>query len=667
MRRTSRRKSNNPYTTGVLDKTISNVYGESLATTIASGSSNFDAGKIFVALQNNRTNVDGNIYAPFSVDRDSPVRGLIQFDLKHASSGIGSKDTVVQAVLFLKVNDVSPVWPGYGIDVCKIDGVSLSADATWATRKGNVSWGDLPTGLTPQIGVGYSLNQQDDTPFDVNGYYPLYLTKQGAVKKSPTPKESRTPAERSMGWVGYHEHTINGAVYYMPNGLGDSGNQYHGNYTEKTTLGFRYGFNEFATKGEALVRASKLGCNGFHTTERNGNLIYKPCENVDLFARTIRKDTAPTRSQTTIKSESSKISSSKSIGSPLPSSTNNQVVVTNESLVVNGQSVNNANTSDEELNSVDQRNVYFTSGGGRIEKDTFGNEIKISKLGRKNIRKNELLIIDVSNLVETAISNNERYLPILLKGSHDLSTSRTESKANARVGPQDQYVSFYSFSSSIDSTVYKGTFNTTSKEVTGTVNVDLYTSDSAGSTPDGTGAYIMRPTEGARTKEFNNFFSSVSAGDTVTFQSGTVNINATTKVDIANTTLTVEGYNKDYIQFQNNPIAGFTPGTYTDISIKMNKTTTVNELELISSSSGNPMPKFKAFEPFAVAYHGDSSGSNSSKTFTPTSIKRRDGNVVVTVKETVVSEQHVDHSGGLRFTNLADGPRLKIYYRTKRN
>ena len=74
MRRTSRRKSNNPYTTGVLDKTISNVYGESLATTIASGSSNFDAGKIFVALQNNRKNVmlrcEGNTLDVYSNKKD---------------------------------------------------------------------------------------------------------------------------------------------------------------------------------------------------------------------------------------------------------------------------------------------------------------------------------------------------------------------------------------------------------------------------------------------------------------------------------------------------------------------------------------------------------------------------------------------------------------------
>lgn len=193
--------------------------------------------------------------------------------------------------------------------------------------------------------------------------------------------------------------------------------------------------------------------------------------------------------------------------------------------------------------------------------------------------------------------------------------------------------------------------------------VDLYTSDKNSNT---TGAYIMRPRQGSK-KLFNDFFKTTSSGDTVTFQSGTIKINETSTVDIGNTTLTVEGYNKDYIQFENNPIAGYTPGTYNNITVKINKTTTVNELEIISSSTGDPTPPFKAFEPFVINYHGDSSGSNNSKTFTPTSIKRRDGNVLVTVKETVVDEQHVDHSGGLQFTNLANGPRLKVYYKTRRN
>ena len=663
MRSSSRRKTQSPYTTGVLDRTISNLYNESLASSIASGSSTIDPGQIFVALQNNRTNVEENIYAPFTADKETPVRGVVQFDLKHATSGIGPKDTVVQAVLFLKVKDVSPVWPGYDIDICRIDsfgGVSIGSDVTWSTIDGNTKWSN---GLTPQVGVGYSISQTDDTAFDIDGYYPLYLTKQGAVKRSPTPKESRSDAERAKGMIGYHEHSFNGTVYYMPNGLSGTGKQYHGNYT-RTSKRIRYNYNEYATENEAKRRSLEIGCLGFHTITRDGNTIYKPCRS-DSDLRNIRvsNQTAPDIS---IESFASLVETSQFDGDPIPSSTNDRVNTTKDVLRINGSLVSDTVSSKEENNTVDTRSITFTSGGGRIEKTINGNEVKISKLVSRTIRPDQMLIFDITPLVESAIGDNRKYLPLLIKGSHG-DKRRSESKANAQVGPQDQYVSFYSFNSSEDSTVYKGVFNTSRNEVTGTMKVDLYTSDNAGSTPDSTGAYIMRPTAGTSTRAFNDFFGTVSTGNTVTFQSGTVNINATTKVDIANTTLTVEGYNKDYIQFQNNPIAGFSAGTYTDITIKMNKTTTVNELELISSSSGDPSPPFKAFEPFTISYQGDSSGSNGSTIFTPTSIKRRDGNVVVTVRETVASEQHVDHSGGLQFANIANGPRLKIYYRTRRN
>jgi len=663
VRSSSRRKTQSPYTTGVLDRTISNLYNESLASSIANGLSPTDPGQIFVALQNNRTNVEENIYAPFTADKETPVRGVVQFDLKHATSGIGSKDTVVQAVLFLKVKDVSPVWPGYNIDICHIDsfgGVSIGSDVTWSTIDGSTKW--TSNGLTPQIGVGYSLDKNDDTAFEINGYYPLYLTKQGAIKRSPTPKEARTDAEKAKGMIGYHEHTFNGTVYYMPNGLTTTGKQYHGNYTGKSY--FRYNFNEYATENEARRRALEIGCIGFHTIERDGNTIYKPCRS-DTDLRNTRS-LLTTSPNLDIESNETVMRVDVPDGDPIPTSTSDTVETTKNELRVNGNLVQDSTASETENNTVDTRSITFTSGGGRIEKTTTGDEVKISKLIPRNIQPDQMLVFDVTPLVENAISDQRKYLPLLIKGSHG-DKRRNEAKPNAEVGPQDQYISFYSFNSSDDDTVYKGTFNTTRNQVTGTMHVDLYTSDSAGSTPDSTGAYIMRPTAGMPTKSFNDFFGSVSAGDTVTFQSGSVSINATTKVDIGNTTLTVEGYNKDYIQFQNNPIAGFTPGTYTGISIKMNKTTTVNEIELISSSNGDPLPKFNTFEPFVVSYQGDSSGSNGLTIFTPTSIKRRNGNVVATVKETVVSEQHVDHSGGLQFTNLADAPRLKIYYRTRRN
>lgn len=662
MNRSSRRKTKSPYTTDVLDRTISNVYNESFATSIANGSL-IDESAIYVALQNNRTNAERNIYAPIATDKESPVRGVVQFDLKHATSGIGSKDTVIQAVLFLKVKDVSPVWPGYNIDVCKIHGISIGADVTWTTSNGGKEWSG---GLIPQIGVGYSLSQTTDTPFSVNGFYPLYLTKEGAVRKSPTPREARTTSERERGLVGYHEHTFDGTTYYMPNGLDVTGNQYHGNYTNSTVT--RYGYMEFKTREQARRQSEILGCSGFHTIERNEVTIYKPCNSPAALQNSLenRFNSNSIEPRVTIDSSFSPIQTTKPPGDPIPTSDNKEVSVTQNKITVNGLEVNDTDTSDSGNEVVDTRSISFTSGGGRIQKDTRGNEIKISKLIQRNVRKDQILMFDVTSLVTDALGDNNTHLPLLLKGSH-AGKRYTESRSNASVGPQDQYISFYSYKSGGDSTVYKGIFNTTRNEVTGTMTVDLYTSDSAGSTPDSTGAYIMRPTAGTSTKSFNDFFDTVSAGDTITFQSGTVNINATTKVNIANTTLTVEGYNKDYIQFQNNPIAGFSAGTYTGISIKMNKTTSVNELELISSSNGNPTPPFKAYEPFTISYHGDSSGSNGSTIFTPTSIKRRDGNVVVTVKETVTSEQHVDHSGGLQFANIANGPRLKIYYRTRRN
>jgi len=49
-------------------------------------------------------------------------------------------------------------------------------------------------------------------PFDMNGYYPLFNTIEGA---------------KEAGDGTFHEHVINGIVYYMPNGV----EHYHGDYT----------------------------------------------------------------------------------------------------------------------------------------------------------------------------------------------------------------------------------------------------------------------------------------------------------------------------------------------------------------------------------------------------------------------------------------------------
>jgi len=631
---------------------------------------------IYVALQNNRTNVSSNTYAPFNADKESPVRGVIQFDLEHPLSGISANETVGQAVLFLKVKDVSPAWPGYNLDLCLMQpqGVSIGTDATWLTCTGATKWDS--SGIVPQVGVGYSLKQTDDTPFDVDGYYPLYLTKYGAIKKSPTPTEARTEEERLKGWIGYHEHTFNDTVYYMPNGLAMLGKQYHGSYEREITPSTQtYGYNEYATEDEARLRAIDIGCLGFHTIVRNGKTIYKPCVKSTITTSTRTPTTSSFVSNVEISVESSlpTITTSAAIGDSLyllsgnlqmtPQGLPATITQRSSSLTIGGGTIKDTDLSDVEVNVVDFRFTEFTSGGGTVAKNVKNNQIRISKLVPRTIRKEAFLIADITPLVEAAIARNERYLPILIKGTHGPVKNELEAKPNATVGPQDQYVSFYSFNTPRDNTIFKGEFNTSRTRVTGTMTVDLYTSDKNSSV---TSAYIMRPTAGTPTKTFNDFFATAVSGDNVGIETGKVDINDNTRIDLKNKTLTVEGYNKDYIQFQNNPIAGATPGTYTNIQIKLNKTEAVNEIELIASSSGKVVLPFKAYEPFTIDYHGTGTGSNNLTTFTPTKIENRNGNTVVTVKETLTEELHVDQTDGVQFHNLADAPRLKIYYRTRR-
>ena len=677
LNRSGRRRTSNPYTSSVLDKTISNVFNESLSTSIAYDMTNIPpTSGIYVALQNNRTNVSSNTYAPFNADKESPVRGVIQFDLEHPLSGISANETVGQAVLFLKVKDVSPAWPGYNLDLCLMQpqGVSIGTDATWLTCTGATKWDS--SGIVPQVGVGYSLKQTDDTPFDVDGYYPLYLTKYGAIKKSPTPTEARTEEERLKGWIGYHEHTFNDTVYYMPNGLAMLGKQYHGSYEREITPSTQtYGYNEYATEDEARLRAIDIGCLGFHTIVRNGKTIYKPCVKSTITTSTRTPTTSSFVSNVEISVESSlpTITTSAAIGDSLyllsgnlqmtPQGLPATITQRSSSLTIGGGTIKDTDLSDVEVNVVDFRFTEFTSGGGTVAKNVKNNQIRISKLVPRTIRKEAFLIADITPLVEAAIARNERYLPILIKGTHGPVKNELEAKPNATVGPQDQYVSFYSFNTPRDNTIFKGEFNTSRTRVTGTMTVDLYTSDKNSSV---TSAYIMRPTAGTPTKTFNDFFATAVSGDNVGIETGKVDINDNTRIDLKNKTLTVEGYNKDYIQFQNNPIAGATPGTYTNIQIKLNKTEAVNEIELIASSSGKVVLPFKAYEPFTIDYHGTGTGSNNLTTFTPTKIENRNGNTVVTVKETLTEELHVDQTDGVQFHNLADAPRLKIYYRTRR-
>ena len=65
----------------------------------------------------------------------------------------------------------------------------------------------------------------DETgPFALKGYYPLYDTIEGAVNASPNPRLVRE-GETTRG---YHTHTINNVIYYMPNGLEMGVSQFHG-------------------------------------------------------------------------------------------------------------------------------------------------------------------------------------------------------------------------------------------------------------------------------------------------------------------------------------------------------------------------------------------------------------------------------------------------------
>lgn len=68
-------------------------------------------------------------------------------------------------------------------------------------------------------------------PFSIQGYSPLFMTAQGAVNASPTPSKVR----EGETTLGYHTHTINNVVYYMPNGLEMGVSQFHGQQSRTTT------------------------------------------------------------------------------------------------------------------------------------------------------------------------------------------------------------------------------------------------------------------------------------------------------------------------------------------------------------------------------------------------------------------------------------------------
>ena len=66
-------------------------------------------------------------------------------------------------------------------------------------------------------------------PFDVNKYWPLYNTPEGARRASPTPDKSRQGEDT----IGYHIHVLNDTTYYMPNGLAAGVTQFHGDYNQQ--------------------------------------------------------------------------------------------------------------------------------------------------------------------------------------------------------------------------------------------------------------------------------------------------------------------------------------------------------------------------------------------------------------------------------------------------
>ena len=63
-------------------------------------------------------------------------------------------------------------------------------------------------------------------PFEINRYYPLYNTIEGAVSASPDPTSIRSGETTE----GYHIHIFFDTEYYMPNGLEMGVTQFHGDY-----------------------------------------------------------------------------------------------------------------------------------------------------------------------------------------------------------------------------------------------------------------------------------------------------------------------------------------------------------------------------------------------------------------------------------------------------
>ena len=79
----------------------------------------------------------------------------------------------------------------------------------------------FPQGGGSQVTTTTSTTNEPTTtilcePIAVNGFYPLYDSEQCAVQG---------------GNGSFHTHSLNGSIYYMPNGV----EYWHGNYTTTTT------------------------------------------------------------------------------------------------------------------------------------------------------------------------------------------------------------------------------------------------------------------------------------------------------------------------------------------------------------------------------------------------------------------------------------------------
>ena len=90
---------------------------------------------------------------------------------------------------------------------------------------------DVQNVSTPKIPFNRRLAEEKG-PFAFQGYYPLYYTAKDARNASPTPNKARE--DKGETTLGYHTHVLSGVTYYMPNGLDDIGEQFHGNYPPAT-------------------------------------------------------------------------------------------------------------------------------------------------------------------------------------------------------------------------------------------------------------------------------------------------------------------------------------------------------------------------------------------------------------------------------------------------